>query len=121
MKKKLIYVSMVSVVLLGCAHQPSIGERMTQHSLEAKIIANDWDKGEKLFIQGGTLEKKGKKLTSDGQSNINKGNKLISKGEKQINHGNELISESKKLMADGITLQKRSEEEFREKYPEKLD
>lgn len=108
------------LLLVGCSHTPTIGEQMMSHSEEAKNLAEQWKTGEKMVVDGGALNKQGKGLISDGNSKIKKGKKLISKGEKEVDLGNSMLDNSKKKITEGVELQKKSEELFNERYPEKL-
>jgi hypothetical protein len=121
MKIKLILLFAASFCLASCTHTPSAGERMLNHSKEAKKLGEQWTQGEQALIDAKDLEKKGVKLVHQGNKNISKGKKLISQGEKKVSLGNKMRNESKAKITEGIRLKKDSENEFSEKYPGKLE
>ncbi|MDP1785148.1 MAG: hypothetical protein Q8K81_06950 [Sulfuricurvum sp.] len=97
--------------LVGCATKaPTTGDFMRMHAAEGKAegidqkqIAKEWDQGSKLKQSGAKLVKEGEELMKSGDKDITTGKQNIEQGNKDI--------------AEGTTLMEKSEQKFKEKYP----
>ena len=114
MKLRVILLSTIAFTLVGCAHTPTMGEKMGTHSSAAKELSVQWEEGNRLVLNGESLQAKGNKLISKGESMQAKGRNLAEKGRA-------MISEGKQNVDQGTRQKSTSEMEYNAKFPTKIE
>lgn len=79
------------VLLPGCSHQPTLGERMMDQGAGTASLGKQWgtgndnvQKGQKLIEQGNEMIEDAREELRDGEDKILKGKKLIEQGKQQM-------------------------------------
>ena len=69
-----------SVVLAGCSHTETVGDKMIHQSEETIAIGKKWNKGEQEIKEGKELLIKGKDLKEQSELKIHTGEEKVLKG-----------------------------------------
>lgn len=102
------------ILATGCASkpvEPTLADAMRDHSEDAQResmakqeLARDWERGAELVAEGSERVARGKQRIEDAEKAIERGTSEIERGNQQI--------------AEGAALKARSEQRFRERFPE---
>ena len=98
--------------LVGCAHNPTAGEKMLTHSESTKVLGQQWIDSHQSIADAQKRRKEGEAQMKKGYKEIKKGQELVSTGEKNVTAGRVLIDESVRTIRDGQALKDSSESRF---------
>ncbi len=121
MTLKLTLITVFILCIAACTHAPSTGEKMLNHSDEAKRLSTQWTKGEQNIAESKKLEKRGQQHINSGNKKIVKGKKLIASGKNEVKKGNEMHDLSHAKLDNGQRQKQESESQFIEQYPGGLE
>jgi hypothetical protein len=111
MKLNIIFLSCLPLVLVGCAHSPTVGDNMITSSQQTKELGNNWNQGTKLIANGEALQVKGKNLITKGDEQLTEGRAVITKGE-------DMVRDGRNQVLQGHKLQQESELSFNQSHPD---
>jgi hypothetical protein len=85
MKKYNLFALITLLLLTGCSHHPTQGDKMLAESVEAENLGKEWNEGNKLIHKGKKIESKGEADSKKGNAEIRKGKSMIHKGQMMTN------------------------------------
>lgn len=108
------FLALTSIVLAGagCANnQPTTADLMRDHAAVQgaevavkKGLAKDWEKGTKLI--------------ATGEERVQRAEKEIRQAEKKLRESRKTLQKGKREIEQGTTLKARSEQKFRNEFPD---
>lgn len=75
----------VAMLAGGCAgSKPTIGDRMLVQGETAQELAENWNEGNSLLMEGEELKKKGQKMIEAGKDKVEEADVMISEGKRMM-------------------------------------